>query len=207
MKIRLTEDKLHQLIYECVQKVLNEGKQGIQSQKLYDIVQQHGGLVDTHALDVHNLSDEDIVTVMTKQQLRDITDDRRYIRDHGRWADNYALDVWAKENNVDLIPGDRMEYMELGDGNVVIIINRNECQVQSREGEGWDAYHKKREERRKNAFRDGKNSYIPKYREHFSDGRMRNNPWKKEFSREQIDKEMQDIRDYYAKGDERGTNY
>ena len=44
MKIRLTEDKLHQLVYECVRRVLNEGKPGIQSQKLYDILQKYGGI-------------------------------------------------------------------------------------------------------------------------------------------------------------------
>ena len=146
---------------------------------------------------------------MTLQQLRDITSDKRYVRDYWRWADNYGLDVWAKSHNVNLIPGDRMSYMELGDGeHVVIVVNRNESQVQGREGEGWDAYYQKREERRKNKKRDGANRYIPKHEEPWNYSRMWKNPYKKtNWTREQIDDEMQDIRDYYAKGDERGTNY
>ena len=37
MKIRLTEEKLNRLVFECVRRVLNESETGIQSPKLYDI--------------------------------------------------------------------------------------------------------------------------------------------------------------------------
>ena len=209
MKIRLTENRLRELIYECVQSVLSEGKPGIQSQKLYNIMQQHGGLKRTNCLDVHNLRDEDIVTVMPLAELGNITSDKRYIRDHGRWADSYGLDVWAKENGVNLIPGDRMSYMELGDGeHAVIVVNRNENQVQGREGEGWDAYHQKRQQRERDKKMDGSNHYIPRYERPWNHSRIWKNPFRKEhWTQDEVDNEMDAIRDYHLKGDSRKRNY
>lgn len=208
-KIRLTEDKLHQLIYECVCSVLNEGKPGIQSQKLYDIVQKYGKIRDTKCMDIHNLRDEDVITVMPMSDIRQIMSDRRYVVDHWRWADNYALDAWAKSNGIEKIPGDRMEYLELGNGDyAVVVINRNENQVPGREGEGWDAYNQKREKRKNDKVWDGKREYNPKYKRPWSYSRMWKNPYKKtNWTRDQIDDEMQSIRDHYALGDKRETQY
>ena len=219
MKVRLTEDKLHRLVYECVRTILGESKPGIQSQKLYDILQKHGGIRkryagdrngDNNGLDVHNLRDEDIVTVMPLSMLRQIQSDRRYVVDHGRWAENYALDVWAKGNNINLKPGDRMSYLELGDNeNVVIIVNRNESQVKGREGEGWDAYYQKKEKRRNDGKNDGKYDYIHKYRRPWDWSRQWKNPYKRtdSWDKETIDKDMNSIRNDYALGNKRETNY
>lgn len=217
MKIRLTEDKLHQLVYECVRRVLNEGKPGIQSQKLYDILQKYGGIKrsyegsrnpDNRGLDVHNLRDEDVVTVMPAAMLRQITSDKRYEVDHGRWAENFGLDAWAKSQGIRLQSGDRMAYLMLGDGqNAVIVINRNESQVEWRKGEGWDAYYQKRKERSRDKMSDGKKDYIHKYKRPWAHSRHFKNPWHRELPRDVIDKEMQDIRDHYALGDKRETQY
>lgn len=219
MKVRLTEDKLHRLVYECVRTILDESKPGIQSQKLYAILQKHGGIRkryagdrngDNNGLDVHNLRDEDIVTVMPLSTLRQIQSDRRYVIDHGKWAENYALDVWAKGNNINLKPGDRMSYLELGDNeNVVIIVNRNESQVKGREGEGWDAYYQKKEKRRNDGKNDGKYDYVHKYRRPWAWSRQWKNPYKRtdSWDKETIDKDMDSIRDYYALGNKRERNY
>lgn len=219
MKIRLTEDKLHQLVYECVRRVLNEGKPGIQSQKLYNILQKYGGIKksydgsrkpDNRGLDVHNLTDDDIVTVMPVPMLKKITSNKRYEVDHGRWSENFGLDAWAKSQGIRLESGDRMAYLMLGDGqNAVIVINRNESQVEWRKGEGWDAYYQKRKERSRNKMSDGKKDYIHKYKRPWAWDRQFKNPWKKEpqWTRDAIENDMQSIRDHYALGDKRETQY
>lgn len=212
MRLRLTEDKLHQLIYECVRQVINESKPGIQSKKLYTLMQQYGGLKkgNSNCLDIHNLKDEDIIKIMPKSVLRQLTSDKRYEVDHGKWAENYGLDAWAKSEQIKTKPGDRMSYLELGDGeNVVIVINRNENQVQGREGEGWDAYHQKREKRRNDREHDGSERYIPKHKRPWAYSRQWKNPYKKtnSWNRDAIDKDMDSIRDYHAKGDNRERNY
>lgn len=219
MKIRLTEDKLHQLVRECVRRVLNESETGIQSQKLYDILQKYGGIKrsyegsrnpDNRGLDVHNLKDDDVVTVMPVETLRQITSDKRYEVDHGRWAENFGLDAWAKSQGIEKIPGDRMDYLMLGDGkHAVIVINRNECLVPERGEEGWAGYHHKKEKRRNDKNWDGKYDYIHKYKRPWAWDRQFKNPWKKEpqWTRDAIEKDMQSIRDHYALGDKRETQY
>ena len=210
MKYTLTESKLRSLIQEAIQDILVEA-QGIQSQKLYNIFKKYGGFEtyrgigsrnrktsNSTCIDIHNLTDNDVITVMPRSQLNQITNDRRYYVDHGKWADSFGLDAWAEENGVKLGRGDRMSYIKLGDGqNVVIVVNRNENQVSGREGEGWDAYYQKTEKRKEDRSMDGKNQYIRKYSdpEHY---RMWKNPYKRasdsNWTQKDIDDTMNRIR-------------
>lgn len=76
--IRLTESELHGLIRECIEEIIYESRlpltEAFQSQKLAQIVQQHGGL-DSHNLTpdvklcLNGLQDSDIIGVGTRQQF------------------------------------------------------------------------------------------------------------------------------------------
>ena len=194
--IRLTESDIHNLVMEAVNAVLNEAK-SIKSKKLQDIFRKYGTPTGGHnmCIDLHNIKDEDIITVLPISDVVNLTSDQKHKIDHGRWVDNFGLDVWAKENGIKTIPGDRIAYVPLGNGdNAVVVINRNESQVSGREGEGWDAYHQKREKRSEDRRLDGQNRYIHKLYdpERFT---MWKNPYKKTtWTRDDINGTMDNIR-------------
>lgn len=193
--IRLTEGDIHRMVENAVKRVIKE-ERSIKSDKLQAIVSKYGGIVRNNGIDVHNLSDDDIITVMPYNVVREITSDKNYYVDHGRWADNFGLDAWAKRNGVKTIPGDRIGYIELKGGNdVVVVINRNEYQTKDREGEGYDAYSKKRDRREHDRNMDGSKRYIHKLYdpERFT---MWKNPYKKTtWTSDDIDSTMDRIRE------------
>lgn len=159
-KIYITESQLD-VIGDYVR--LNEAK-SIKSEKLQKIFSEHGGLWKDQlsrgrhmrnyvSSDFHNMSDDDILGVISKEQLDDIQ--HGHTVDHWRWADNYGLDIWAKENGVNLERGDRVEYERLGDGMYLVYVERNaEFEYSGREG-GFKDFHNKKEERRMNSHHDG----------------------------------------------------
>lgn len=199
MKYILTEQKLQKLIRESIVSVLMESR-GIQSKKLYDILSQYGGFGESPTkgvIDIHNLSDDDVITVMDNNDLRSIYNNKQYVVDHGKWADNYALDVWAKQQGVPLIKGDRVESIRLGDKkHSVIVICRNADQVRGREGEGFDGLWKKREQRRYDQNHDGKYRYIPQYVDALR-SKLWKNPYKKQWSKDDRADIMNGIRQRY----------
>lgn len=98
--ITLSESELHQLIKESVREVLLE-KRGINSPKLYDIIQQHKGIISNRGIfDLNNMTDDDIIDVVDWKQLNDY------------------LNVDKKE--YDLGIADDIDYIPLKDGKYII---------------------------------------------------------------------------------------
>lgn len=80
--MKINTRQLKQIIKETVTNVLKES-QGLKSQKLYSILKQHGGFdisvyrrgkhgAYSATTDWHNKTDEEIIGVISKEQLRDI---------------------------------------------------------------------------------------------------------------------------------------
>lgn len=72
MQITLNKRLIENIIRESLGRILKEA-QGLKSQKLYDIFQQYGGkLGHCVSSDLHNLTDGDIIGVLTYTELRQI---------------------------------------------------------------------------------------------------------------------------------------
>ena len=200
---------LKNIIKEAVHHVLLSEARSIKSRKLQQIISQHGGLGrhGNDCNDLHNMSDDDIICVMPPDKYHALWD-KKYTADHWRWADNFSLDVWAKNQGIQVERGDRIEGLELNDGYYLIFINRNESCVNDYKGERgvWKDYYDKREERKRNRYMDGKNRYIPKHRRPFDYDRVWKNPYRKSWKKDDVNNMMQNIRDYNM-DIERPTNY
>jgi hypothetical protein len=108
--IRIKENELCNLIKESLLSTLNEAK-GIKSSKLYDIVQKHKGILSNYAVfDIHNLTDDDVVGVITYKQWVDIVE--KGIRN------------FAQEHGINLHSADTLYVIELNDGNYVLCVLR-----------------------------------------------------------------------------------
>lgn len=105
--ITLTEKDIRNIIKESVVGAIMEAK-GIKSKKLYDIIQQHGGIVSNRGIfDLHNLTDNDVVDVLTYQELHDVY--------------NNGWKQYAYNNGIDLGVADMLDYVELNDGNYLLL--------------------------------------------------------------------------------------
>ena len=154
-RIYITESQLDKI----VESTKIDEARSIKSKKLQKILSQHGGIArswysrgmhtsNSVSTDIHNMPDEDILGVLSPAQLEEIQ--KGHTVDHWRWADNYGLDIWAKENGVQLERGDRVESQKLGDGMYLIFVERNaEFEYSGREG-GYKEYATKKNEREKN---------------------------------------------------------
>lgn len=108
--IRIKENELCNLIKESLLSTLNEAK-GIKSRKLYDIVQKHKGILSNYAVfDIHNLTDDDVVGVITYKQWVAIVE--KGIRN------------FAQEHGINLHSADTLYVIELNDGNYVLCVLR-----------------------------------------------------------------------------------
>lgn len=200
----LNEDKIRNIVRESILSVLNESR-GLKSKKLYDIVKAHGGFSrhGSHRVDdVHNMTDDDIICVMTRNELEDAWRTRTGL---GRYWEERGLYAWAKERGVNLEKGDDVDAIELKDYNYVIVVVRNMHQVKGREGQGWDAWDKKKEKRRHDALTDGADRYIPQYYDP-ERSQIWKNPYRKDkryWSDQDVKDTMQRIRDRRKNGGRR----
>lgn len=174
MKITLNKSTLENIIRESLNRMLTEA-QGFKSQKLYDIFQQYGGKRDKFVTtDLHNLTDDNIIGVLTYSELDEIQ--KGHDQDHGRYMTNNGLNIWAKENGYKLDNGDEVCYLRLGDAkHVMIYIARNaEFEHSGRDG-GWKDYYDKTEKRRKSQIGiDQYHAMTPKAR---AAKELRTNPY------------------------------
>lgn len=146
-RIKLTENGLRQLIKESVVSVLMEAR-GIKSQKLYDIVQQHGGIKSNQGVfDINNLTDDDIIGVVDYQQLCSILDN--------------GTKKYAKQNGIKLDIADDLDSIELNDHMYVLAklrganfdrIDRNANSQREKKSGDFELLHNKTEQRRKNRY-------------------------------------------------------
>lgn len=151
--INLTESQLRDIITESINQILLE-KRGINSNKLYNIIKQHGGLAHGNkgVFDLNNMTDNDIIGVVDYNMLC-------YVNDLGQKE-------WAKKNGIKLGVGDVISDLELNDGQYILAILRggnfdriSKSANDTREKEDGDFEHlyRKTEDRRKNYPR---NKYI-----------------------------------------------
>lgn len=145
---------LNKIIRESIKKVLTESR-SINSKRLYNILKQHGGFESIPAcVDVHNITDDDIIEVVDYPTLKEI-------RQQG--DKKYAL-----QHNIPLTPADTIDAVELKDGNYLICLLRGgrfDCvskafnnQREKQPGD-FEFKCKKQHERNKNKY-PGQNDYV-----------------------------------------------
>lgn len=145
-KYNLNESYIDNIITECIHNILSESK-GIKSQKLYDIVQQHGGIRSNGIFDVHNLTDDDVIGVVTYSQWVNIA--KNGIRN------------FAQKNNIELGIADTLDTIELKDDKYVLCrlrgghydrISKQANAERKKESGDFEPYVKKRVEREFNRY-------------------------------------------------------
>lgn len=109
--IKLTENQLRDIITESINQILLE-KRGINSDKLYNIIKQHGGLAhgNNGVFDLNNMTDNDIIGVVDYNMLCHIND--------------LGQKEWSKRNGIKLGVGDVISDLELNDGQYILAILR-----------------------------------------------------------------------------------
>lgn len=108
--IRLTESDLCRLIEESVEQILKEAR-SINSPKLYNMIQRHGGIKSNRGIfDIHNMTDNDIISVVNYNQLREF--------------ENQGYKNFAKEKGISLGIADEIDYIPLKDGYYILAICR-----------------------------------------------------------------------------------
>lgn len=141
--IRLTESDLHRIVNESVTRIISE-KRSLQSQKLYDILQQHGGLGDNsnsdYFLSLEKMTDEDIIAVLPPNQAESV-----------QINDKKLLDL-CDLNGVDVSSPTDIEFAKLKDGNYLLFRLRGRRRQ-------WEI--EKIRKRGHDRFVDGKNRYFP----------------------------------------------
>lgn len=152
--IRIKENELCNLIKESLLSTLNEAK-GIKSRKLYDIVQKHKGILSNYAIfDIHNLTDDDVVGVITYKQWVGIA--KNGIRN------------FAQEHGINLHSADTLDVIELNDGNYVLCVLRGghydrigkSVNAERKKTPGdFEFFIKKKVARERNRY-PGKNDYV-----------------------------------------------
>lgn len=157
-----TDECISEALHKTLNNIITEAK-NLKSQKLYDILQAHGGFNKYSTGNFSNLTDEDIIGVFSYQDIDNMYKNGRTI-DHWRWAENDGLDVYAKSQNIKLNPTDEVSSEKLADGQYLLYIDRNakfDRRPTQDTNDGWKKYWEKKEVRRKNRYGDGKNEYQP----------------------------------------------
>lgn len=145
-KTNLNESYINKIIIESIYNILNEAK-GIKSQKLYDLMQQHGGIKSNGIFDVHNLTDDDIIGVVTYSQWLKIV--------------NNGIRNFAQKHNIKLDIADTLDTIELKDNNYILcrlrgghydrITKQKNTEREKKPGD-FEHYVKKRLEREFNRY-------------------------------------------------------
>lgn len=143
----INENALHNIIVESVRRIISE-KRNINSKKLYDIIQQHGGIKSNNGVfDIHNLTDDDIIDVISYNDLKNI--------------ERIGMRKYAKENGIYLGVADMLDTIVLKDNNYILCKlrgGRYDCITKQTNAErektpgDFETYSRKKEERRKNYY-------------------------------------------------------
>ena len=129
---------------------LNESKRGLNSKKLYQIANEHGGLSPRHGYNFkrfNELTDNDVIGIVDEVELN------RY-----KEASYKTRQEWAISKGFDVNRGDDVTFIPMNDWTWVAVIVRGDM-LPDRE---WaeTSYGKKRIERNKNKSQDGARNYI-----------------------------------------------
>jgi hypothetical protein len=154
--IKLTESDLHNIIKESINKIIesytiNE-KRNLKSKKLYDILQQHGGVAKhpgqhhnyVACLDFNNMTDDDVIGVFDYKDIYTLNDERP----SQDFLDRY---------NIKLGSADCLDRQELRDGKYLLAILRGgkfdrrakRPEEEIKDGD-FEKRYKKQEKRRRN---------------------------------------------------------
>lgn len=178
--VRLTESDLHRIIKESVYSILNE-RRSIKSKKLFDILNKHKGFDSKfQAADIHNVQDEDIIGVVSYGDLVNMEKYKGGLR-------QYFIDKGFQFDKTDDVYTGKLK-----DGNYVLFIWRGakfdyikDDNRQKRSGDFEDFYNKQREREKNRIYRRGDYHWEDKGAEWFY-----KNPWRKNWSKEEKEKEM-----------------
>lgn len=98
-QVLLEKNELKQ--QKSFKRIITE-RQGLKSQKLYDIIKQHGGIKSNRGIfDLHNMSDNDVLDVVDYKGLREF-----------------------ENNKPKVSASDEIEYIPLNDGYYIIALCR-----------------------------------------------------------------------------------
>ena len=129
---------------------LNESKRGLNSKKLYQIANEHGGLSPRHGYNFkrfNELTDNDVIGIVDDVELNRYKD-----------ASYKTRQEWAINKGFDVNRGDDVTFIPMKDWTWVAVIVRGDM-LPDRE---WaeTPYGKKRIERNRNKERDGARHYV-----------------------------------------------
>ncbi len=130
--------------------VIKEGKRGLNSTKLYQIANEHGGLSPRHGYNFkrfNELTDNDVIGVVDNSELNRYKD-----------ASYKARQEWAISKGFNVNKGDDVTFIPMNDWTWVAVIVRGDM-LPDRE---WSEtpYGKKMIERNRNKSQDGARNYI-----------------------------------------------
>lgn len=174
---------------------VNEAR-SIKSKKLFDIVSQHGGFYKEPYLrgrktnhdirmtnaDLHNLTDDQVLGVVSWDKIKSTINDIRQNKLYG------------------FVPGDDIDYVQLNDGNYLLLMVKNAHQYnrEYQEGDFQDLVDKMNE-RDRNAPYTGKHNNYYQWKSSDAQHLVFNNPWYKDWGEKAKEELRRKIKDDYKK--------
>ena len=132
------------------ESIINEGKRGLNSSKLFQLAKEHGGLSPKHGYSFrrfNELTDDDVIGVIEKPELN------RY--ENASWK---TKQEWAEQKGFNVNKGDEVEYIPLSDWSWVAVIVRGGL-LPNKEWEKTP-YGEKITNRNKNKINNGSRHYV-----------------------------------------------
>lgn len=173
--MKFNNRNLGRILRESIDMVLTESS--LNSRKLFDIIQKHGGLGSSSSHLHHkaygnfeNIQDEDVVGVFNRKDLFSLSEK--------------SLREFAKENGISLDPSDDVSTQELRDGKILVYVDRNarfDCVGSKYQKEqtptDWKTYWDKTQDRERSRRNDGAREYIPSTPKGKAANALRRNPY------------------------------
>lgn len=194
--VKINEEIIRQIVAESLSDMLSESKQGLQSQKLFDIFKEYGRTgkfghwTSSEGMDLHNVKDEDVVGVFSYNEA----------------GKNEGEDIkFAKRHGYDLGPTDSIRRIDLkklddnGNKQFAMVINRNanfDRRDNAPEG-GFKDLVAKQNQRFKNRYPDGGKFYQWKNGNNIS-SLVFQNPYYKKWTKKAKNDMQQKIKDIYG---------
>lgn len=113
--IRLTESDLHRIVNESVTRIISE-KRNLQSQKLYDILQQHGGFA--HKGYKGTVGGETLFSELTDDDIIGVMSPKEYIKYH--CYSDYGMGQYLSKIGENTLEPSDYRAQELNDGYAVV---------------------------------------------------------------------------------------
>lgn len=139
------EENLTNLIKESIRETLNE-KRSIKSKKLYDIIQQHGGIESNNGIfDIANMSDDDIIGVVDYNGYVDFCN-----KGYRKFAQEHNIDIDSADEIHDIALNDRTHLLAKLRGGHFDRVSKEYNQNRQKEAGDFEDLYNKQTERQKN---------------------------------------------------------